>query len=239
MVAANDRYTALARDARICSPAADRARRLPLVVIAIASSAIVAGCSHAPSSTYATAAQPQPQAQRLAGPRDPAAAAVEPAPTPPDEYEQALASAYPSESLVDLVRGSQNRSPPVPVAAPPAQVVAAPATIPAAGLPGQIVGPPAPGAGMPAPVAGQPLALNAIATSSPAATAGQGHPGAQPGFTPALAPIPTQALGSAPAPAAAAPPAPQPDEYDQALTAAYPSESLIDFFRRTPDPASR
>ncbi len=213
MGAANDQYAAVASGGRICSPAAHRARRLPLVAVAIALSAILAGCSHAPSSNYTAAVQPQPQAQRLAASPDPAVAAAQPAP-PPDEYEQALISAYPSESLVDIVRGLQNPAP-VQTAGPPPQAV-----------------------GVPAPMAGQPLVLNSTATIPPAAMAGQSHPGAQPGSAPAVASAPPQAPGSAPAAAATAPPTPQPNEYDQALTAAYPSVTLGDFFRSMADPAS-
>lgn len=214
MGASNNRCAAAASAGWIFGPLADRAGRLPLLVIATALSAILAGCSHAPSSNYTAAAQSQPQAQSLAASPTPALAAAEPtSPRQPDQYEQALTSAYPSESLVDVVKRSPDRPAPV-----------------------QTAGSPPPAAGVPAPMAGQPLALDSsTAASPPAAMAGHDRSDAQPGSTPAVASVP----GSAPAAAATAAPAPQPNQYDQALTAAYPSMTLGDLFRSAGDPASR
>jgi hypothetical protein len=224
MGAANDRYAAVASDGLTCSPPAEQARPLPLVVIAIALSVILAACSHAPSSNYSAAPQPQPQTQRFATSPDPAVAVAQPVPPPqPDENEQALASAYPSESLGDLVRGLHN-PPPVQASAPPPQAVSMSATMPIA---------PAQAAVSSGQAAGPPIALQAPRSVASGASAGYysaapPYPPAAPGSTnPAQGMTsPYGAAGTANVPAAA--PAPPPPDYDEALTAAYPSQSLGD-----------
>lgn len=212
------------------------AERVPLIAASLVLCMPLLDCSHSASSAYSVASQPgsalppgAPVAATAVAPSppgyaaNPAVAGARPAPSysppaatvgtppsgyasatvpvsppspPPDEYDQAVVSAYPSVSLADVIRHSSSSSPPPP------------------------------------PAAAGPTAAPPIALQVPPNIATNGVPtgySAAPPYPPPGSAIPASATAPSYGTAAAPPPTlpPQPD-YDQALTSAYPSESLGD-----------
>lgn len=118
-------------------------------------------------------AQPQTQFQgQIQGQNQlPAAQAVPAAPPPLDEHDQALADAYPSESVIDLLRRPRN---PPPQAAQPVAPQAAPGVAVAPGAPTPLTGNAMQSTGVPSQVPGPaPYGAAPNTAAPPAAVAAQ------------------------------------------------------------------